>query len=127
MKYTIVCIHNIFSSCCTSASVAPISVILTNPLTPNVDGKSHEKPFQKIGMLLEGHEMPLAKSNGIEMNTNMMMNDSLSCAIDDSAMLKNTHDAMYGTINASSVCQCQIWIRSNRYGTIHTRYTEIIA
>lgn len=114
MKYTIVCIHSTLSSCCTSASVAPISVIRTNPLMPNVDGKSQEKPFQKIGILLEGQEMPLAKSKGIEMNTNMMMNDSLSCAIDDSAMLKNTHDVMNGTMNASSVCQCQIWTRSNR-------------
>ena len=59
-----------------------------------MEGKSHENPFQKIGMLLAGHEIPLAKSNGMEMNTNMMMNDSLSCAIDEIEMLKNTQAAM---------------------------------
>ena len=106
--YTNVCIHKALSSCCTSSRVAPISVILTYPFTPNVDGKSHEKPFQNIGMLLDGHEMPLANSNGIDRNTNMMMNDSLSCAIDEIDMLKNTHAVMKGTINASSVCQRQI-------------------
>ena len=93
-RYANVWIHNALSSCCTSAKEAPISVILTKPLMPNVDGNSHEKPFQKIGMLLAGHEMPLANSNGMEMNTNMMMNDSLSCAIDEMEMLKNTQAAM---------------------------------
>ena len=92
--YANVCIHKTLSSCCTSSKVAPISVILTKPLIPNVEGNSHEKPFQKIGMLLAGHDIPLANSNGIEMNTNIMMNDSLSCAIDDNEMLKNTHAAM---------------------------------
>ena len=92
--YTNVCIHSTLSSCCTSSSVAPISVILTYPLMPKVEGNTHEKPFQKIGMLLAGHEIPLANSSGTERNTNMIMNDSLSCAIDDKAMLKNTHAAM---------------------------------
>ena len=74
--------------------MAPISVIRTKPLIPKVEGNSHEKPFQKIGMLLAGHEMPLANKSGMERNTNMMMNDSRSCAIDESEMLKNTQAAI---------------------------------
>ena len=89
--YTIVCNHRTFNSCWTSSKLAPISVILTYPLMPNVEGTSHEKPFQNTGILLEGHDIPLAKSKGTERNTNMMINDSLSCAIDERQMLKNTH------------------------------------
>ena len=118
-----VCIHKAFNSYCTSARVAPIELIRTKPLMPNVEGNSHEKAFQNIGILLAGHEMPLAKSNGTDMNTNITINDSLSCAKADTVMLKNMHDSRYGTMNASSVCHLQIWIRSKIIGTIHTRYT----
>ena len=52
-----------------SESEAPILLILRNPRMPKVDGKTHENPCQKPGILLNGHETPVIKSNGTEVNT----------------------------------------------------------
>ena len=45
----------------TSASEAPMEEILMNPCTPGVDGNASENPYQKRGMLLCGHTIPVEK------------------------------------------------------------------
>ena len=77
-----------------STSDAPILLILRNPLMPKVDGNTQAKPCQKAGILLCGHEIPVIKSNGTEVNTTRSITFSRYLTRHDSISPKNTHDRM---------------------------------
>ena len=70
---------------------APILLILRNPRMPKVDGKTHANPCQKPGILLSGHETPVIKSNGTEVNTTRSITFSRYLTRHDSIRPKKTH------------------------------------
>lgn len=50
--------------------------IATNPLIAGVEGNMYEKIFQKMGMLLPGHDIPERNRRGIDVKTNSSMGAS---------------------------------------------------
>lgn len=69
-------------------------LILRNPLMPNVDGNTQEKPCQKEGILLKGHETPVIKSKGTEVNTTKSITFSRYLTKHESIRPKKMHDKM---------------------------------
>ena len=67
-------------------------LILRNPLMPNVDGNTQEKPCQKEGILLKGHETPVIKSKGTEVNTTKSITFSRYLTKHESIRPKKTQD-----------------------------------
>lgn len=74
-----------------SGKVAPILLIRMKPLMPNVEGNSHEKYFQNGGTAAPGHEMPLMKSNGKDVKTNISMQVSRLRMAMEAVMAKKMH------------------------------------
>ena len=69
-------------------------LILRNPLMPNVDGNTQEKPCQKEGILLKGHETTVIKSKGTEVNTTKSITFSRYLTKHESIRPKKTQDKM---------------------------------
>ena len=69
-------------------------LIRRNPLMPNVDGNTQEMPCQKEGMLLKGHDTPVIKSKGTEVNTTKSITFSRYLTKHESIRPKKMHDKM---------------------------------
>lgn len=69
-------------------------LILRNPLMPNVDGNTQEMPCQNEGILLKGHETPVIKSKGTEVNTTKSITFSRYLTKHESIRPKKMHDKM---------------------------------
>ena len=68
MKYTPIWIQRDIHSVFISMKDAPKLLSFTKPFIPNVDGKISDRDFQKGGMALAGHDIPLKNKRGIELN-----------------------------------------------------------
>ena len=116
------CNHNALNSGRISVRLAPILLILRNPLMPNVDGKTQEKPCQKEGILLSGHETPVIKSNGTEVKTTKSITFSRYLTKHESIRPKKTHDKIYGKRKPRMVVHVTILTKPNSLGTTNVRY-----
>ena len=92
-KIDTVCIQSALNSGRISESRSTILLILRNPRMPKVDGKP-KNPCQKPGILLNGHETPVIKSNGTEVNTTRSITFSRYLTRHDSIRPKKTHERM---------------------------------
>ena len=94
MKYIPVCIHRTVIWGAALAKSAPMVFMCTYPLMPKVEGNIHDTTFQKTGTEASGHEIPLMKSNGSEVNTNSNMHVSRLRTTAEAVMAKKMHASM---------------------------------